>query len=1044
MKKWTDLALRSFLCLFTIAAIFVSCADDDALWNKIHDLEARLDSLENNLNSQVAALNSLMSDGSTISSCVQNTDGSYVIELSNGTKFTAMPDSTNFSSLVSCVLVDGKNCWATSDPSGNLITLTDAAGKPIPVSASIEVKIVDGIYYLVVNGREYATGYDAEEAVQVFSSCTPLKDASGQVYAVKFKLGEGWEVTVTVDGYRGVLFKLSSINSTVVSEYFIDYGQTQTFLMDTRGVVDYVMQIPDGWRIEESVEQLTGDVYVSITAPARETVEMSAAVASGDLKVVSVVEGGKAAVTRLTLSTDPFKTYNRSSLKAVIEPYMGVQKFVYGILPVDGFDQDQLMDKINAILGSSADVPEGFVVSEVAIDKTHEETYPALTENGKYVFWAVPALYSEGNEDRPAGYYATDDMLRIYNMSPLYAKLEVGEPTLLDADIELSVVGTTQIYGGVALKTEKTIEEIVYQINNGGFDMLSGPDFLQYKGPASCFPDKEHPHYMEPDASYVVWVVPVEAGKKEYRSTDVLYKEFTTKAVTKGGSHEVTISEAKVGKSSISYTVSCDDAAMIYYAFLDTSSGNRYSASTISNETRWQQIVAASTFKAVRGSSVEAMIDGLMPETNMWLFAVAVGHDGRYGIVNFSSATTEKVSFNTSMQVKVNTIEVLSDEATFQITVTGGTPVDYLYWVGRESNLFYNEVCQKNPEKLASYMAANPESEFVTDVMKHNGPIGADGTLKVTDLAIGKEHFALVLAKDSDGNYSKFGYRKFTTESINLGADFVAEGSDKWNTTKKWIEDNIEWDDAYFESASGNGQGAAAYAFGIKIPTDLTAFIYCFGIPENVTDVTDVIAFLEAESSSSAAYPKVVYDENGEQPLLPDWYDDNGRFIQGTLLSISSFFVHGDPSRGFVTYFAADAHDDHCQVWTDGTCASYKAYQESIKQFCSIEYWKDYLIDFGNYNHEGDPNSEYSRKLQDEAKINTLAQQYCDLHKKYYKDAEPIVYVNDGSALRIINRTASGVDENGNVIDKVRLVLKDMNDNYYAPMVIDVPNLFTK
>lgn len=1047
MKNLTKLFLKSVLCAVLVIPALNSCMDDSALWDKITELEYRLDSLENNLNNQVSALNALMSNGSTISSCKKSDDGSYVIELSNGTKFTVMPEGAKFSSLVSYVTEGGKNYLATYGPDGALVTLKDASGNPIPAGTSVDVKIEEGVYYLVINGQEYMTGYDTQDIVQIFSSCTPVQDASGQVYAVKFTMGD-WEITVTVDGYRGVLFKLSTINTAVLTEYFIDYGATQTFLLEAKGIVDYVMQIPDGWRVKERVEQVTGDVYVDITAPTRETVAMGAAVAAGDLKVVSVVEGGKAAVTRLALSTDPYKVYNVSYSKAVVEMYEGVQKYMYGLLPAVSFDKSQIVAKVNELLSSSSSLPDGYFIEETALNKRYAEMNQDLNIDESYVFWIVPAIYSESEEY--TGFSASEDMFRSLLIMPVSATIVCDDVTVLDAQIKVDMDGADSMYAGTLcmkddqgnLKTtEKVLEEIIYGITNGVYEPISDASLLNYEGPASAFPDTESPLSFDPATEYMSWIVPIEAGKSEYHVTDVVYTQFKTLEIMEGGSLQVTVGEPVTDYSSITTSVSCHDAAMIYYAYLDEATGSRYAGETISNATKWNQINKAATCTVIRGTSDDAAVDRILPKTTMWLYAVAVGHDGLYGPVKCVEAATPAYEFN-SLTVTVSPVEIGSDEATFQVSVSGGTAADYIYWVGRRTNEFYKTVCGGTRNNAEKFMAANPDAQEIIDVMEANGKIAEDGTLKITGLSIDKEHVILVLAKDADGKYSKAGYKLFNTASIDLGADFAAEGSDKWNETKKWIEDNIVWDKNYFEAAAGSGQGSASYAFDIKIPSDLTAYIYCYGTPEEMTDMVDRIVYVENECTRSVAYPKVVYDENGNQPLLPDWYDDNGKLIQGTLLSISTFFVHGDPSRGFVTYFATDGHDDHCPVWTDGACTSYKNYQESIKKYCSIDYWKAYLIDFGNYNHEGDPNSPYSRKLKDEAKINTIAQQYCDLYTKYYKDAEPVFYVNEGNALRMVNRTATGVDSEGNVVDKVTIVLKDLNNNYYAPIVIDVPNYF--
>ena len=1045
MKNWTKLFFKAALSLMIAVPVFTSCYSDDALWDKIGDLEEKIDSLANNLNDQASALNSLMKDGTKIASCTKNSDGSYTIELSNGTKFTVMPEGTDFSSLVSCKLVDGKYCWATYDANGNLVPLTDNSGNPIPVNMSISVKVVDGAYCLVVNGKEYVTGYDAEEVVQVFSSCTPLTDASGQVYAVKFTLGEGWEVTVAVDGYRGVLFKQSSLNTKILTDYFIDYGQSQTLLMDTQGVIDYVMQIPDGWRVSEKIDELTGELYVTITAPTEETVALGAAVAGGDLKVVSVVEGGKAAVTRLSLSTDPFKTYNVTALKAVIDVYSGVQKYLYGISQLADFNKEQILEKVSAYLTSGADLPTGGHESDQAINLSHEDIYPDLTEDGSYVFWAVPALFREADGETEGGFYVREDMFRSQSLSPVSVKLEVSDVTLLDANLKLSVVGTTKFYGAVVPKTDKVLEDIVSQVNIGVYEPLTDNSLFKYEGPVSEFPDSEFPMAFEPATTYVVWAIPVEAGKTEFTIADVVYTEFSTKEVQPGGSLEVTVGEAEVTKSSIAQKVTCEDAAMIYYAYLDNTTGTRYSKDNISNETKWKYLTQAATFQTVRGSSVDAVIDELMPQTTMWLFAAAVGNDGLYGNVKCVSAATQSVTFN-SLSVALTVTDITSSEATVNVAVTGGDPTGYIYWIGRKSDEFWVSTCGSDKDKAGKFMAANPDADAVVKVMKKYGDIDENGLLKLNDLMIAKEYVVLVLAQDASGNYSKVGYKSFTTEAISLGPDYAPEGSNKWNTAKTWIEDNIVWNESSFKAAAGQGQGFASYSFDIKIPEGLTAYISCFATAAayNGGGLVDIMVELEQECSSKTSVGKYVVDsETGEEPRHPDWYDDKGRLIQGSQVNVYEMYAHGNPNEGMVTYFAADAHDDtHCISWNGTSCTNYDEQMASISKLTSLDYWREYIVDFGNYAYMGDPDHQYSRTLKDPEKIEQIATRYWELYCKYYAGMTPHIYINNGEALHVTNRQAGGLDEEGNVLDVVTVMLKDVNGNYYDPMYFPVPNYF--
>ena len=89
--------VRSLLCVSLSIPAFTSCYDDSALWDKVNDMEARLNELEVEMTSQVEAMQALLSNGATLTSCKKNSDGSYTVTLSNGTKFKVLPEGTDFS-----------------------------------------------------------------------------------------------------------------------------------------------------------------------------------------------------------------------------------------------------------------------------------------------------------------------------------------------------------------------------------------------------------------------------------------------------------------------------------------------------------------------------------------------------------------------------------------------------------------------------------------------------------------------------------------------------------------------------------------------------------------------------------------------------------------------------------------------------------------------------------------------------------------------------------------------------------------------------------
>lgn len=1041
MKKMTKLIFKALISSLVVLPMFVSCYDDSAIWDKFDKIEHRLDSLENSLNEQFQALNSLIDSKTTIASCETNADGSYDVTLSNGIKFTVLPDGTKFSALVSVMKVGGVNCWATY-VNGELTPLTDKSGNPVPVvkdeyRTQVEVAVEDGKYFLVIDGNKYMTGYDVEDMVQVFSSCEIHKDATGNIYAMTFTFGEGQKVTVAVDGYNGIIFKSANVAGAakVLTEYYISYKDTQPVLIEMAGVVDYVMQIPDGWRVTERTDEYTGDIYFDITAPSAETVVNGAAVAEGDLKVVAVVEGGKAAVSKLRLSAEPFKKFDISGTKAVVEPYEGVQKYAYGLMEEDEFDRNALIAKVGELLSVTGDLPAGYAIVEEGINLMHSEILGSeLDSETAYIFWAIPAHYREGDN---AGYYVKDDVVYTYRLAPISVRISEPVTSLLDAEISVSIDGTDKIYAGTSLKSDDLFESIVYQINNGILEPVETT--ASFDGYASEFPNAESNANVEflPGTTYVTWIVPVEEAKTSYSENDIFFEEFTTKSVTSGGSLTLEFGDATSDITSISIPVTSEGAQMIYYTYMPKTDGDRISG--LDNDTKAELILEDDACKTVKSSSINAVAERVKPNTTMWLYAVAVDNEGKYGVVNQISASTSKLEYN-SLTVTASATEIGSSTATFKVEVTGGNATEYIYWVGKVSDSFWSNSAYLGAtrQNAQQYMACYPDDENIVKAMNKYGNISEAGTLEVDGLNMNTNYVFMVLAKDETGLYSKGGYKMITTLAADLG-NVVRKDSDLWNTAKEQI--NIEWIKEKFEKAESQFL-SSSYSFKFSGPTNLTAYIVSgsmttFSNDPDILTIEDEMIAIENAASKYSEMGSTPWrtNENGEVELAlqPDWYDDEGNPHGGYLLNIYSFNVHGYPQGGYVTYFAENSHgENNCNSWdkNSGKCSGYEKAYAKIEELRSLEYWTNYIKNF--------------RGLTNEESIRKSGQAYYEAYYEYYKDAVPNVYVNDGKGVEITQPYAIGPDDSGYIADAVIIMLKDKEGNYYEPMYFSVPNYFTE
>ena len=1023
MNKLFRKASKAIFCLLVMPLAVSSCFDDSQIWDTLNEHEAKLNELQAQLNNQADAMAALLSDGSTIKSCVKQNDGSYLVTLSNGMKFKVLAQETNVSTLISYVTIDGNKYWAITTPSGELEALKDANGKNIPVSVQVDVNIKDGKYYIVINGYEYETGYNAEDAVQVFNSCTPHTDASGNVYAMTFSFGPGMEVTVSVDGYKGVIFKIENLGATsqIVTEYYVPYAATQSFLIDVEDVVDYVMQIPYGWKVVERKDAQSGNTYLDVTAPAKAVVAAGAAFDRGDLKVVAVVEGGDAAITKLVLSAEPFKKVEFSSTKLVAEVYNGVQKFVYGIVPSDEFDQATVIATAQTLVSTSTDAPAGYAVSEANISCTLEEMLGSeLNPNKKYVLFVVPAVYQEGED---AGFYIDEASFQSYKVGAVIVNMSEPHATLYDAEITVDVKGTDKMWAGTAVKSETLFADIIYGIVNGITEPYT--EGLTYHGLASQYPVEGANADVEfaPSTTYVTWCVPYDSDKTTYTEEDIHYREFTTSTVAAGGSLAVVAGETEITTSTITIPLSAEGAEMIYYAFLTEDEGKRLGSTTGMDENKYNLIMKSANCTFVKGNETVASITGILPESTMWLFAVAIDADGKYGSVLCKSATLSKVSFN-SMTVSYADWTLGSDKIEYNITVSGGTPSGYLYWIGTSLDPLWVK-CGKMKDNLYKYMAVYPEDEAITKVMRANGDISADGKITITGLRMEEEYHMMILAKDENGVYSKGAYKKLSTLAADLG-NIRLEGSDIWNAAKAGIQ--LQWIEDMFQPAASQAM-MARYGFNFSCPQDYTAFVLCasdtYFSEAGFTKNTQIM--IEIENYCSRRYddgrtPFV----NGEYACEPDYYKD-GELREGQMMNVVDFYVHGLPTMGFATYFAPDSHGEgNCIYWENGHDVNYQRALDLIEEYKTLAKYEARAAAFGLKGQEA---ADWAKAL-------------LEAYLPYYEAAEPLIYFNNGEPLFIMNPYAMGIDDKGELHDRVVVMLKDREGNYFEPMYFEVPNYF--
>ena len=881
------------LALFAVLVcpVAVSCTtmqeyDDSEIKEQIEIIINKIYELEQKMNSEIQALKDMLAGKLLITSVKTDSQtGITTVNLSNGTSFELLPEKDLKSFVTYITLSDGIDYWAYIDENGKKQLFLDENGEAVPVLAEIpEVVVKDGETWIVVGGVEYPLAGNS-----VFSDYELFKDElTGEIYAVTFTFGEEMSFTVTVDGAAGFFFvKPSGWSTVAISDYFVPLGMTERVQVDARGVVDYVLQIPDGWRVKEYKDVFMGALYFDITAPSQELVESGMAASEGDLKVVAVLEGGKATVAKLYLSSDPFKEFSVSLGKATVKMYNGLQKFVYGVCTASSYNEDTIFKTAESLL-DAYEYPAGYGVSDFDLDgmSLSEIAGRTLTAGNQYVFWAIPALYYSTDEE--SGYYLKEGTFTYQTATYSSVKFEVGNASTRDAQLDMELKGVGSYYTELLPKAEFMIEDVVYNLNNSGY-YTARTTPKTFSGSVFEFAGVK----AEQATEYVAWLAVAEDGKT-YTAADVVVCEFSTLNLVAGSSVKVEASAAEETVSDVSISLTAAGAEKIYYSYVTTAV-----AKTLATDDDKADYLFVNGV-AVEGETVEAKATDVIevkPATSYVFLAVATDASGKYSEVVTVECKTKAIEFN---DLKVVLSLEKNDPGNVVVSISAEGAVDYLYWIGRTADNIWKSAnyLGGSAAKAQNYMYANAGHERFTSVMEAYPVV--DGTITMTDLVANVGYVIVAMAKDKDGLYSKATDLRFTPRDVAIG-EVVLSSDPKWEAARP----TIEWIPSKFEPSTGMMSGR--YGYYVTIPSGFTGYVLAGtddylteGNPQLKLSVEDkILKIIEYTDKHKDSDYVVDYDLWGEKgwPYGSEFYS----------------FEHGDPLFGNVVIWASkEFHDSVC------------------------------------------------------------------------------------------------------------------------------------
>ena len=234
---------RMTSALVSVALIggMASCTFDDTdLQNSIDDLTSRVEALENfqeQVQGDIASLQDIISkvnSSVTVNNVVDNGDGSWTINFSDGTSVTIRNGQDGEDGLtppsITVVEEDGTYYWAYENADGTIKFILDDDGNKIPVSGDSffsDVYVEGGILYLVLaDGTVIEVPMTAELAFDFGTDEEVLYFMAGETKELAYTMSGQESVTVNKpDGWR-VSFQGSSLSVTAPVEENV-YAETE-------------------------------------------------------------------------------------------------------------------------------------------------------------------------------------------------------------------------------------------------------------------------------------------------------------------------------------------------------------------------------------------------------------------------------------------------------------------------------------------------------------------------------------------------------------------------------------------------------------------------------------------------------------------------------------------------------------------------------------------------------------------------------------------------------------------------------------------------
>lgn len=435
-------------------------------------------------------------------------------------------------------------------------------------------------------------------------------------------------------------------------------------------------------------------------------------------------------------------------------------------------------------------------------------------------------------------------------------------------DIRVTATNTAEYCGGYELKKDFDPAKVLRSANWKNVTRYKGS--CMYEGPLNAFPGGQQDGTLAAGQTYVVWVAPYAEGVKLLKEEDLVYKEFTVPEIKDGGSVKVSAVDYSAGLKSMEVTLSAPGASVIYAMLL-----TKKEYSGLNSDKAMAEYLIRNSNPAA-GSEMILQRTGLNPGEQVYLLALAVDGNGRYGAILNKGYTVAVPVYNDDIAINLD-VTYEGKTAKVKVTASGADIAGYYYFHGKTSSSSWTRILGGTRESAELYLAVNNDNYIISNT--EEDPF-VNGNIEISGLEMGVEHVVVVMAYDVDGRFSRAVMRKFTPQ-LDLGDFVYKSGATKelWQKSQPSVTfgDCNESGEFYtINWAVTPAEGMTAYAVcahpnsmeGYSDPKDQAIRIY------NLGDVVE-----------PGKMVNIIYGDKGNLVYVI-WKDRNGNFYEAYSVAV--------------------------------------------------------------------------------------------------------------------------------------------------------------